>query len=170
MDGAQLAPPVPFWAEMSFGQRLLAVRKARALSQQALADRVGLHVTLIRRYEAGKTQPSLDALRRIALALNVSADMLLFDDGERGPDDDLRLEFEAMARLDPDERKIVKALIESVVVTHDVRRVGLSPAVSGAAMGSEGNSCRRLLSDGRWHPPGSPSVSTACQGRRSVPI
>lgn len=136
MDGAQLAPPVPFWAEMSFGQRLLAVRKARALSQQALADRVGLHVTLIRRYEAGKTQPSLDALRRIALALNVSADMLLFDDGERGPDDDLRLEFEAMARLDPDERKIVKALIESVVVTHDVRRVGLSPAVSGAAMGS----------------------------------
>jgi hypothetical protein len=31
-----------------------------------------------------------------------------------------------MARLDPGERQFVKGLIESVVVKHDVRRVGLN--------------------------------------------
>ena len=113
---------------MAFAQRLLAVRKGHDLSQQALADRVGLHVTLIRRYEAGKTQPSLDALRRIALALNVSADVLLFNEGERGPSEDLRLEFEALSRLDPDEMQAVKTVIESVVVKHDVRHSGLARA------------------------------------------
>jgi hypothetical protein len=49
-------------------------------------------------------------LRRIAVALSVSADLLLFDDQERGPSDDLRLQFEAASRLDPDERNVVKEL------------------------------------------------------------
>ena len=121
---------------MDFPERLATLRRQRGMTGQALADAVGIHVTQLRRYEAGRSQPTLDVLRNLARSLGVSADVLLFDENERGPDDDLRLEFEAMARLDPDERKIVKALIESVVVTHDVRRVGLSPAVSGAAMGS----------------------------------
>ena len=34
------------------------------------------------------------------MALSVSADMLLFGQDERGPDDDLRLQFEAASRLD----------------------------------------------------------------------
>ena len=80
-------------------------------------------------------QPSLDALRRLAVALSVSADLLLFDPHERAPGEDLRLEFEAMARLDLEERQLVKAVIESVVVKHDVRRVGLNPAAAAAVGG-----------------------------------
>ena len=120
---------------MPFAERLTALRRDSGLTQQALAERAGLHATLLRRYEAGKVQPSLDALRRLAVALSVSADLLLFDPDERSPGEDLRLEFEAMARLDPAERQLVKAVIESVVVKHDVRRVGLSPAGVGATSG-----------------------------------
>jgi hypothetical protein len=36
--------------------------------------------------------------------------------------------FEALARLGPEERKLVKTLIESVVLTHDVRRGGITTA------------------------------------------
>jgi transcriptional regulator with XRE-family HTH domain len=107
---------------MAFAQRLVALRKQQGLTQQALADRVGIHVTLLRRYEAGKTQPGLDTLRRVALALNVSSDMLLFDEDERGPSDDLRLQFEAASRLDPDERNALKSLIEGLLLKHEAKR------------------------------------------------
>lgn len=130
MSRADLRPSLPFWAAMAFAQRLAVIRKDQGLTQQALADRIGLHVTLLRRYEAGKTLPGLDTLRRIALALNVSADLLLFEETERGPSDDLRLQFEAAQRLSPDEKRILKVLIEGVLLQHeaDARSQRLSQA------------------------------------------
>jgi transcriptional regulator with XRE-family HTH domain len=107
---------------MAFGERLVALRKQHGLTQQALADRAEIHVTLLRRYEAGKTQPGLDTLRRLALALSVSSDLLLFDESERGPGEDLALQFEAAARLDPEERAVVRELIEGMLLRHEAKR------------------------------------------------
>ena|SRR5579883_3053379 len=107
---------------MNFAQRLVALRKQRNLTQAALAERVGIHVSNIRRYEAGNSQPTLDVLRNLALALSTSADSLLFDDDERGPDDDLRLAFEATRALDVDEKETLKALLEGFLLRHDARR------------------------------------------------
>jgi transcriptional regulator with XRE-family HTH domain len=107
---------------MDFAQRLVALRKQRNLTQAALSERVGIHVSNIRRYEAGNSQPTLDVLRNLALALSTSADSLLFDENERGPDDDLRLAFEATRALDPDERDTLKALLEGFLLRHDARR------------------------------------------------
>ncbi len=107
---------------MAFAERLTVLRKQQGLTQQALADRVDIHVTLLRRYEAGKTQPNLDTLRRIALALNVSADLLLFDQDERGPTDDLKLQFEATNRLTDDEKTTVKRVLEGLLLAHEARR------------------------------------------------
>ena len=56
------------WPTMDFAHRLAAVRKERGLTQQTLADHVGIHVTQIRRYEAGTNQPTLDVLRALAVA------------------------------------------------------------------------------------------------------
>jgi transcriptional regulator with XRE-family HTH domain len=42
---------------MQLAARLIQLRKQKGLSQQALADAVGLHVTQIKRYESGATQP-----------------------------------------------------------------------------------------------------------------
>lgn len=39
---------------MNFAQRLVALRKQRGLTQQALADRVGIYVSNIRRWEGGQ--------------------------------------------------------------------------------------------------------------------
>ena len=116
------APPIPFPADMTFAERLSALRKQHSLTQQALADRADIHVTLLRRYEAGKTQPNIDTLRRIVLALSISADLLLFDEDERGPADDLRLQFEATQRLSDDEKHVVKTVIESILLKHEARR------------------------------------------------
>ena len=107
---------------MDFPQRLAALRKQRALTQDALADHVGIHVSQLRRYEAGKSQPGLDILRKLAIALSVSADTLVFDKDERGPDDDLRLQFEATTRLTDDEKRLVREVIESILLRHEAKR------------------------------------------------
>ena len=47
--------------------------------------RIGIHVVQLRRYEAGTFQPTLDVIRKLATALSVSADLLLFGKDERAP-------------------------------------------------------------------------------------
>lgn len=56
------------------------------------------------------------------MALSVSADLLLLDKDERGPDEDLRLQFEALTRLDPEEKKVVKTVLESILIKHEAKR------------------------------------------------
>ena len=107
---------------MSIATRLITLRKERNLTQLEMADKVSLHVNQIRRYEAGNAQPSLEALKKIALAMNITIDSLVFDDGERDPDEDLRLQFEALSQFSPEEKKIAKAVIESLILKHDASR------------------------------------------------
>jgi transcriptional regulator with XRE-family HTH domain len=118
-----MAPTVIAIEDMSFPQRLTALRKQHGLTQQALAERIGIHVTQLRRYEAGTAQPTLDVLRRIAVSLSVSADTLVFDEDERGPtDDDLRLYLEALDRLDDNDKAMVKAFLDAILLRSDARR------------------------------------------------
>ncbi len=70
---------------MNFPEHLAALRRHKGLTQQQLADRVGVHVVQLRRYEAGTSQPTLDVIRNMAVALGISADALLFAPDERGP-------------------------------------------------------------------------------------
>lgn len=107
---------------MAFAERLVAARKQRGLTQQALAEQADIHVTQVRRYEGASATPTLDVLKRLAVALSVSADSLLFDDHERGPDDDLRLQFEAITRLNDDERQTVKRVLEGLLLAHEAHR------------------------------------------------
>jgi hypothetical protein len=62
-----------------------------------------------------------------------SADVLLFDDVERGPDEDFRLRFEALTRLDPDERMVIKELIDGMLLKHEARRLSMRPDSAPAA-------------------------------------
>ncbi|NQX74979.1 MAG: helix-turn-helix domain-containing protein [Epibacterium sp.] len=107
---------------MPFGDRLAAKRKERGYTQQQLAELVDVHVTQLRRYESGAAKPTLDVLRRVALSLQVSIDSLAFDDGERGPDDELRLQFEAIAQFDPEEKQVARSVLEGLIIKHDSQK------------------------------------------------
>jgi len=48
-----------------------------------MADQMGMHITQVKRYEAGQAQPSVEILKRIATAFHVTADWLIFEKGER---------------------------------------------------------------------------------------
>ncbi len=109
-------------ADMDFPHRLAKLRKDKGLTQYALADASGVHVSQIRRYEGATSQPTLEVLRKLAVALSVSADLLLFDLEERGPDEELRLQFERIARFDAEEKKVVKAVLDSLILKHEAKQ------------------------------------------------
>lgn len=116
-----------------FPKRLAALRKQHSLTQQALAERIGIHVVRLRRYEAGSSQPTLDVIRKLATALSASADLLLFGKDERGPDDHLRLQFEAVSRFDAEEKQVVRLLLEGMILKHEARRWSSPTATAPAA-------------------------------------
>jgi transcriptional regulator with XRE-family HTH domain len=114
--------PFSLWLSMTLPSRLIALRKERGLSQQAMAEAVGIHANSWKKYESGQAQPSLDVLKKIAVALHVSTDSLLFEEHERGPHDELVLQFEAVSQLPPAEQTIVKDVLESLVMKYQSRR------------------------------------------------
>jgi transcriptional regulator with XRE-family HTH domain len=107
---------------MSIAQRLVFLRKQKGLTQQALADAIGLHITQVKRYEAGSSQPSLEALKKIAQTLRVTTDSLIFEPDELEPDEDLRLQFKAISGMPEEERRIVKQLLEGMIIKYEAER------------------------------------------------
>ncbi len=66
---------------MTFGVRLRELRKAKNLSQRALADKVGINFTYLSKVESEKLDfaqyPSEDLIRKLAAALEADVDELL---------------------------------------------------------------------------------------------
>lgn len=137
--GASLSAPPPTLVfvnkrippGLNFHEHLVSLRKERGLTQRALSEMLGMHISQIRRYESGQSQPTLNAIRKLALALSVSADMLLFEKDERGPDDELKLQFEAVSRLDAEEKNVIRSVIESIILRNTMKEAERRFALSG---------------------------------------
>ena len=52
----------------------------------------------------------------------MSADTMPFDGDERGPDDELRLQFEAISGFDSQEKQIIREVLESLILKHEAKR------------------------------------------------
>lgn len=59
-----------------FGQRIRELRLATGMTQEAFADHCGFARTYMSRIETGGANPSLDAIKTLADALNVSLSSL----------------------------------------------------------------------------------------------
>ncbi|MEO0826899.1 MAG: helix-turn-helix transcriptional regulator [Cyanobacteria bacterium J06642_9] len=107
---------------MSVASKLAGLRKKRGLTQQALADAMGLHVTQIKRYESGDSQPSLEAIKKLSQTLCVTTDSLIFEEDELAPDADLALQFRAVSQMPPEERRIIQELLKGMIIKYEAER------------------------------------------------
>ena len=120
----------PLWI-MSLTTRLIALRKEQGLTQQQMADIIGIHVNSLKKYEAGQAQPSLDVLKKIALALHVSTDFLLFEEHERVPKEEFALQLEAVSQMPEDEQMVIREVLESLIIKYQSRRWDSGRKISG---------------------------------------
>ena len=65
---------------MSFAKKMIELRKQNGLSQQDLADQLGVSRQAISRWETGAVQPLADSVKSLAQVFQVSTDYLLNDD------------------------------------------------------------------------------------------
>lgn len=114
------------WLKMSFPERLLKLRKTKGLTQQVLADQVSIHVVQIRRYEAGDSQPTLEVIRKLAIALSTSADSLIFDKDERNPNDEFKMQFESISQFTKAEKLVAKQVLDSLILQHTASQLAAS--------------------------------------------
>ena len=62
---------------MNFGCKLKELRTGQKMTQQQLADRIGVAKSVVSYYESGDRYPSYDVLIRIAHVFHISTDYLL---------------------------------------------------------------------------------------------
>lgn len=113
---------------MSFGKNLSRFRKEKGLTQEDMVKKSGVAISQIRRYEADKSSPTLEVIRRLAKALGISIDELVFDKAtgiaaSKLMDRELLEQFEMISALEEDERQAVKKILEGVIVKHQIDKM-----------------------------------------------
>jgi transcriptional regulator with XRE-family HTH domain len=108
--------------------RLKKFRVERGLSQADLAERSGLKINDISRYERGAVSPNLDNFVKIAKALEVSADDLLFDGlpkSDTEPPKNLKLwqRLQEIDALDKNDQDAVLRLIDAMIAKKKIKEV-----------------------------------------------
>lgn len=103
-----------------FGARIRELRKGRGLSQDQLAEVIGIDQKHMSRIELGKSYPSLDRLMRIAEALQVPLPSLFEFMHLESPETQTQTQSieEMLKGLDDEARgkayKIIRAILEEV--------------------------------------------------------
>jgi len=95
--------------EDRFGERLVAARNSRELSQAELAQKAGLQPAAIGHFERDRRKPSFANVRALAKALNVSSDYLL------GRSSDMKgatTAFRGEEQLSDADRKHIQRMID----------------------------------------------------------
>lgn len=64
---------------MKFPDRLVELRKSKAITQTELGQMLHLSRTAISNYETGKLEPSMDTLIKLSEIFNISLDELMKD-------------------------------------------------------------------------------------------
>lgn len=62
---------------MNFGEKLKQLRKSQKMTQQQLAERLGVAKSVVSYYESGDRYPSYDVMIKIAKTFHVTSDYLL---------------------------------------------------------------------------------------------
>lgn len=113
---------------MPFAEKLVKLRNERGFTQQEMAKLIGVGIAQIRRYEKGKSSPTLEVIKNIARSLGVSSDELIFDEKERVPaakilDRKLLDQFEVISTLHPHDKDAIKTILESVIIKSRLEEV-----------------------------------------------
>jgi transcriptional regulator with XRE-family HTH domain len=118
---ADMAGRPPTHDAPEFGKRLAAARRAKGLSQEALAKLLGTTRVNIGYYERKASNPTLEFIQRCADVLNVPlADLIGAEPCKNGhhkpgPPSRLQQQLEQISRLPRSKQRFVSELLDTVL-------------------------------------------------------
>ena len=112
---------------MSLGTKIKEIRKEQGLSQGDLGKLSGIHEKLVSKYENERIVPTADTLKKIAQALHISTDYLIFDNVPKEgkielSDLELFSMFKEVENMGDNERETIKNVIDAMIVKSKVRQ------------------------------------------------
>ena len=117
----------PVWQSMTsdeqqffkaLGARIAQLRHAQGLSQQVLADQLGIAQQTFAHYEVGRARMPVSLLPELAKLFGVGVDDLLGlrnSTGKRGPAPKFQQQIERLGQLPKAKQKVVIAMLEDVL-------------------------------------------------------
>lgn len=99
------------------GQRIRKFRKINALSQETLAEKVGISTTHMSHIETGNTKLSLAVLVNLSLALGVSTDDLLFEQSSVSKNSLMNKTVEILENCNTQELAIIMDIIKATKIS-----------------------------------------------------
>ena len=100
------------------GERIAELRKAQNLTQQQLADELGVAQQVVASYEIGRRRVPVSTLPALARVLAVSIEALIGEDekpARRGPSPKLQRHLERISALPKPKQRAVMEVIEAVL-------------------------------------------------------
>lgn len=112
---------------MSFGDNLKKIRADKDISQGELAKMIDVHATHISRYERNLTSPTIEVAKKIADALEVSTDSLIYGSDEqivsnKLNDEELLQLFSKVQLLGNEDITSIKAMLRAFVFQKDIQK------------------------------------------------
>lgn len=112
---------------VSFGDNLKSLRVTNNISQAELAELIGIHSTHISRYERDLTQPTLEVIKKMAEALKVSVDTLIYGTKDEKAksnlkDQELLTMFTKVQTFDKQDIICVKSLLNAYILKTDLQK------------------------------------------------
>jgi transcriptional regulator with XRE-family HTH domain len=100
---------------MSLGENFEKVLKEMNWGVTDLAEAANMSARTVRSIIKEGIEPKAGTLKKMIIALNVSADRILFDDEELTGSTDLQLLFREINKLNGDEREYIKKVIKGIL-------------------------------------------------------
>ncbi len=97
----------------AIGQRIRNKRKLSMLSQEELAEKIGISTTHMSHIETANTKLSLQVLVKIAETLQVSTDELLFEKKGTAKEDDVNKIIAILSEQNEGEQKIMLEIFQA---------------------------------------------------------
>ena len=99
----------------ALSENIRSIRIKRGISQTELADKSGINLKSISRYELGKSIPPANVLKGIANILGVSTDALLGDSTTNIKDKDLLRKFEVIQEMEDETKSMIINFIDMAI-------------------------------------------------------
>lgn len=113
---------------ISVGKQIQLLRKEANFSQAHLAEKIGVSLTQLQRYENKGVQPPADILKKIADTFNTSVDFLIYGDSEQKAqqfikDSELLAQFKAVEAMESKDKLTIKEVIDAMIKRSKLKNI-----------------------------------------------